>query len=329
MLNLLCQRTVQTQIDYYRSFKNDFATDWLVRFSEQRMGCRRLYTSRRGSSSGGYLHYHKGMGVAAWDKYLLGVMGAPVESHEVRVVWGSRLGGGSPENPYLPKKKARTYTDSIYPAKVARQLISIRETLAEEWTDDLGLIQYDNIELRRHHDEEVKNLVDDQERFQCAIRPDECGKDGSGSSPLRIASYDLLKNAVTLHALLMLIEEQDANELQRHQAKWLRTFGKTHATGLQGDNGWHVARDVVYEMMNQPVSVRKSPRGKPQFIDPLGLADRLLELRAELSSDWIEELRQVPNHHLGLARQRLVDTGIAMTREDKNAMAREDKKKKS
>lgn len=323
MLNLLCQRAVQTQIKYYRDFKNDFATDWLLRFSEQRMGCRRLYTSRRGSSSGGFLHYHKGMGSAGWDEYLLGVMSAPVESHEVSVVWGSRVGGGSPENPYLPKKQAvRTYTDSVEPARVARQLLSIRETLAEEWIDDLRLIEHDNIELRRHHDEEVKHLVDDQERFQCAIRPDESGKDGSGSSPLRIASYDLLKNAVTLHALLMLIEEQDANELQRHQAKWLRNFGKTHATGLQGDNGWHVAREVVNEMMNQPVSVRKSPRGTPQFIDPLGLADRLLELRAELSHDWMKELRQVPNHHLGLARQRLLDTGIAMAEKNQNKRKR-------
>ena len=54
-----------------------------------------------------------------------------------------------------------------------RQLLSVRcgwNGLAAG-LEDLQLLQLDNEELRRHHNEEVRNLVDDQAKYQHAIAP--------------------------------------------------------------------------------------------------------------------------------------------------------------
>jgi hypothetical protein len=228
------------------------------------------------------------LGVGEKDEFLLKMMGAPDEEHEVVVVWGSRVGGGSPNNPYLkPKTEERTYVDTISPAKIARQLMAIREELAREWTEDLRLIKLDNKELRRraaglpsphahslrahclrrhlvphsfthrrhpssrpsaarHHAEEVRNLIDNEERFQYANAPD-------ATSPLRSSSFDLLKTASTRCALRRLHNELDRDGLQRHSAEWIRVFVEARGNPLSGELSWHAARTFLLDLMEQPV----------------------------------------------------------------------------
>ena len=239
--NLLCQRSVQTQMRYFRDFRNDFANEWLLRFSEERMGCRRLANGQ--AAAAGILHFHDAMGSATWSTYLIGMLESPEETHTIEVV-GSRIGGGSPNNPYLQDRQVtKTYTDTVKPVQIYNTVLRIREVLASEWREDLALIEQDNAELRRHHAEEVKNVVDEQERFQNAIRPRESGDDGMESSPLRIASYDLLKNAATQVALRRLFSELDGEPTQRSQAEWIRSFMSKEGSALSDPNaGWHVAR---------------------------------------------------------------------------------------
>jgi len=246
------------------------------------------------------------MGAARWDTYLTTMVTSPEETHEVSVVWGSRIGGGSPNNPYLQNRQTtRTYTDTVRPVLIYNQIVSIRETLAVEWDKDLGLIEQDNAELRRHHAEEVKNLVDDQERFQHAIRPQESGE-GEGSTPLRYANYDLLKNAVTDVALRRLLLELEGEPTARNQAAWLRDFRSAETRALyKPDAGWNVARAVLLTMMDKPISLSKSLGGNPVFIDPLALAERLMELRAAIALEWRALLSEIPNDHLAFARLRL------------------------
>ena len=56
---------------------------------------------------------------------------------------------GSPNNPYLKKQRqVRTYEDTLSPQKLARKLLTVRETLAREWQRDLKLVEADNEEIQ-------------------------------------------------------------------------------------------------------------------------------------------------------------------------------------
>ena len=53
-------------------------------------------------------------------------------------------------------------------------------------------------------------------------------------------------------------------------------------------------------MMDQPISVGRSLGGNPRFIDPLSMAERLMELREELALEWSEAMQLVPVEHIAL-----------------------------
>ena len=265
------------------------------------------------------------MADVAWDDYVLAMMRSPEERHEVII--GPPPGAGlSPNNPYLQSahmKPTRTYTESIDPAKVARQILEIREMIACEWAEDLQLLQADNAELRRHRADEVKSDegVDALERFQHAIIPAETvGDSGIDCTPLRQPSYDLLKNAATAEALRRLLTELEGDPKQQHVSMWLSDFIATHAAALtdaeaararahtrEGRGGWHVARDVILRLMSQPVSVAVGTNGEAHFLDPLALAESTMTYRAQIATEWSEMMRRVPDGHLALERRRLSD----------------------
>jgi len=110
--SLLCQRASQTLIYYALEFKNDLEKSWLLRFSEEH-GVPPLCTH-----GGRMLHSHDAFEAAdvRWDEWLHAMLRRPDETHEVAVVWGNRVSGGSPGNPYLQKKaQATTYVDTLSP----------------------------------------------------------------------------------------------------------------------------------------------------------------------------------------------------------------------
>jgi len=297
LLALLQQRAIQTQLFFNREFKNDCPRKWLERYVDATGGPSLFQPSGQTVHAADAL-----MQVGAKDSFLLGMMGAPDETHNVVVIWGNRVGGGSRNNPYLQtKKQTQTYTETISPARIAWQLMALRESIAHEWVEDLRLFKLDNDELRRHHAEEVRSLVDHQERFEYAITPGSGGED----TPLRASSYDLLKTAATRCAFRRLHSELDRDSLQRHSAEWMRVFLEARASPLSGQVGWHAARDFLLDLMAQPVSVGTSPGGNARFLDPLALAERVLDLRIEIADEWTEALEAVPDGHLRLARLRL------------------------
>jgi len=141
--NFLCQRAVQTQLYIHSQMKNEFHKDWLMQFVEEMGGAHLCSGSRQ-------LHSHTALFVP-WNEFLVAVMDAPDETQEITVAGSNRrIGGGSPDNPYLPKVKPRTYTATISPAAVGQHLLRIREQLATEWKQDLRLLPLCNAELRRH-----------------------------------------------------------------------------------------------------------------------------------------------------------------------------------
>jgi hypothetical protein len=173
--NFLCQRAAQTLLFYAVEFRNDFEKGWLLRFSTKQ-GMPDLCTS-----SGEMLHAHDAFEVAgvSWEEYMHGMLRLPDETHQVTVLMGHRIGGGSPNNPYLKKERqVCTYEDTLSPENMARRLLTVRETLAREWQRDLLLVGADNAEIQAHHTELVKNLVDLNQGLRPPVRPIDTADDG-------------------------------------------------------------------------------------------------------------------------------------------------------
>lgn len=78
---------------------------------------------------------------------------------------------------------------------MGQHLLRIREQLAHEWQQDLGLLPLCNAELRRHRSEQVAHLSDELENLQYQISPGSIEGDEGNGSPLRSANFDLLKTA--------------------------------------------------------------------------------------------------------------------------------------
>jgi len=296
ILALLSQRSVQTQIFLNRQFKNGAQRKWLERFCSDTMGAPSLSKAKQ------TLHAADAMlGIGEKDDFLLRMMAAPDETHEV--VIKSKFRQGSPNNPYLQgHAHEQTYTETVQPVKVAHQLMRLREGIAVEWLEDVQLFRLDNEELRRHHTEEVRNRVDEQERYQHAISP---GSPDGEDTPLRAASYDLLKTAATRCAVRRLYRELDKDSLQRHSAEWLQIFLASRDYPLSGEVDWHAARHFLLALMEQPVSVSASLGGNLRYLDPVDLAERVMDLRVEIGEEWAEILAEVPDGHLRVNRIRL------------------------
>jgi hypothetical protein len=99
--SFLCQRAAQTLLSYAIEFGNDFEKGWLLRFSAHQgvpglcTNCCRM------------LHAHDAFEIAGVtaEGYMHAMLRLPDETHQVTVVLGNRIGGGSPNNPYLKKER--------------------------------------------------------------------------------------------------------------------------------------------------------------------------------------------------------------------------------
>ena len=110
--------------------------------------------------------------------------------------------------------------------------------------------------------------------------------------------------ALTRAALRAVVLEKDRDQLTRYSAEWLRAFDAAHSAPF-GTTEWRVAEGFITTLMAEPLALSTSPGGQPRFLDPLQLADRLLELRADIADDWVDALEQVPSDHVELVRRRL------------------------
>jgi hypothetical protein len=220
---------------------------------------------------------------------------APVVAQLVDAV---RAAAPNMENPYLPEPPMATYQERLSPLKIGEDLLKIREQISSEWAEDLLLLQLCNKELRRHHGAEVRDLEDMAENEQYQITPRQYDDSGIATSPLRVSTFDLLKTAVTHAAVLRLQAELESEPTQKHAAEWLQAYTRDKGRCFRGGPyELRQGRQFILGMMAQPVSVGVSLGGRPRFVDPLGLAERLMDLREAVATDIATAMEQVPEDH--------------------------------
>lgn len=282
--DLLTQRAVQTQLFYFDQYHDKLSLEWLEHVD----------------SLEGLSHYH---GLHAlrhsWEEYLLSIMmSSPVTREVVRPL----PQGGTPGNPYL-QQRVQSFNVSIEPKVIADNILTIREQLAHEWEEDLLLMEKENNELWRHHFAMVNDLEDRAEALQLPTFEHDAGT--SLSSPLRGGSFDLLMNAATVVAVHSLLRSWQSQSSKAVCSRWLRQFWVLHGSLFSGDYGYGSAKKFVSEMLAETPSICSSPGGEMDLIDPLNIAQEVMDERVAVCKLWAELLQSAPEDRWTLQRHAL------------------------
>ena len=137
---------------------------------------------------------------------------------------------------------------------------------------------------------------------------------GRTSSHLRQGNFDLLALLATQEALHRVLRDyQEAGEERSVSHKWLKQFYTDRLRKyFDGDGEWHRADDFLQELLSTPPSTVElsgstSGGGAAQaqigLVDPLRIAQDLLEARARVINEWQAIMRdEVPRDHMELQK---------------------------
>uniref|UniRef100_A0A7S2NRH9 Uncharacterized protein n=1 Tax=Leptocylindrus danicus TaxID=163516 RepID=A0A7S2NRH9_9STRA len=229
------------------------------------------------------------------------------------------------ENPYL-KERFVEYKIDIDPMSLASRIMNVREQIAEEFTHDLKLIQIaSSMTLEKYH-ETMRRARDDEmsDRYNVpaelseytgatGANKDENPYDGfmthlvgnadlavlfrnnnafhlRSSSPLRRGNFDLLLLLVTQEATHRVLCNLSDDEDQQNQFDYLREFYAERLCYFDGNGGYARHELFLQDLMSAPPKIIQSNRYNVHMVDPLRLAEDILQTRAILADEWKDEV---------------------------------------
>lgn len=126
------------------------------------------------------------------------------------------------------------------------------------------------------------------------------------SSPLRKGSFDLLLLLATHESIHRILRQfKDEGDRSSSIYQWFRDF-YTERTDEYFDGPQNLGRadDFLEELLLTSPVVKKGKNDKSSIIiDPLGIAEKIIRTRCEVSREWKNLLAEIPNDHIGLRRQ--------------------------
>ena len=271
----------------------------------------------------------------SWDTILLDMLQQPAD---VVVVSARRRGRGhggwSKDNPYLEDRFVEFEID-IDPPSLVTRLLSVRQQIANEWVTDLETLKIINGQILASYHERQSELRDNEEcasaltdestetlTEECAFErnagyylknkmmEESMNADGQPSSHLRQGNFDLLILLATQEALHRVLRAyQEAGEERTVSCKWLKQFYTDRLRRyFDGDGEWHRADDFLQELLTTPPSTVELPQSTATqaqigLVDPMRIAQDLLQARSEVAEDWQAIMRNVvPSDHMELQR---------------------------
>lgn len=313
--NLLTQRAIQSLLYLCESVRDPHSGKWIEDFLE---------TSNQ-------LQYH-GTGAAymerfggTWDAPLLAMM---ERDKDVVVVSAKRSGKGhkgwSKNNPYLEDRYVEFHID-IDPVSLASRILSVREQIAKEWVIDLDVLRQTNQRIFESYHEickEERTKMDSElqsrppvafERTAAIALNAQMDSSAQASSPFRKGNFDLLCNLCTQASVHRLLRElKDAGNSKEIPFTWLRNFYVDRvADYFDGDQKYGRADDFLEELLLSSPSVIKTLDGKEGLVDPMGLAESIIEIRSQVVEEWKTIMADVPQAHGSGIRKALLEKQMA------------------
>ena len=144
------------------------------------------------------------------------------------------------------------------------------------------------------------------------------------SSPIRKGSFDLillLSLQESIHRVLR--EYRDSHDERVVSFEWLRKFYNDRVSLFDGCGEYERADDFFEELLQSPPSVIDSEDGKTAgLIDPLRIANDIIDMRREVITDWSDIVSNIPDYHVGL-RKGLLSKQVSSQEDASNSMNEE------
>lgn len=303
--NLLTQRSIQSFMRLLEECRDPHSAKWIQEDFLQ---------------SGNLLDYH-GTGAGfiesfggTWDAPLIEMIGRPRDRIIVSAKRRGRgHGGWSKNNPYLEERWMEMTVD-IHPSSLASRILSVREQIAKEWTQDLDILLTANDQILQSFFDTMKSSQNGQGSFErtAANMMNNIARSAvRTSSPFRRSNFDLMYNLCTQAAIHRILRERlAAGEEREISFIFLRDFYTEKAEEyFDGDLQSGRADDFFDDLLQTSPSVLSTEDGKTGLVDPVGAAEAIIKMRKEVVNDWKALMKRVPEDHTGV-RQALFTNQI-------------------
>jgi len=248
---------------------------------------------------------------------------------------GRGHGGWSSNNPHMEDRFVEFEID-IEPVSLVSRILSVREQLANEWVADLETLRATNEAiLKSYHGNQMATrdeeciVSQDESDEDMKTSGDECmsleslyAKQGrkafdrtgifllenaivreEGScSPFRKSNFDLLCLLSTQESVHRMLREYQQSGDRRESFEWLREFYVDRVdTHFDGAQPYGRSEDFLEELLLSNLSM-KQEAGSVSIVDPLRIAEELIQTRSLVALDWKEYMRSVPQDHMDIRR---------------------------
>ncbi|CAM9790952.1 unnamed protein product [Scytosiphon promiscuus] len=270
--NLITHNALLTANTYWMELRGNMYAEWLNRYIEESGGIEDV----------------------GWQAFLAGMLRAPPEDIVVKKLIKSPR-GGSGNNPYLADRKPMEYTESIEPTSIARRIMAIREQVAEQLGSDLKQMPAENARLQADYHYESELGPDRAQALRLSsLQPmtEVDPSSGTANPPRRRSTYRDALELVTAASMKRVRAELRIRG-DRTTLDWLERFSNSELE--QRGNA------LLESLFAGPMVLVKDPlRDRPKVVEPLKVAQEIMQGREVVAEDLIEVLERVPQDHLAL-----------------------------
>lgn len=304
----LNQCSIQSFMFLLKTLRDPHTILWVERFTEPaiaQMTKQANALPSGGSSDSRLLAYH---GLAAinatifptWQTYFEKLLEQPSQSLliESHTAW------------------APDYELEINPPSLCSRIISVREQLAKEWVKDLGIISNMGgltldlywARLRAERDKDDGNSLSRPLGASLIfLEFDPMATDDYIPSPLRKGNFDLLCLLSTQAAVYQVLNDLDRQfGAEAASNTFLSNF---YAARLEshfiGSKRYGMADSFLEELLHEPPRTLQADGGALALVDPVRLAELVLEARKKVVLEWQDIAKDVPNRHMYVKRKQL------------------------
>lgn len=310
--NLLTQRAIQSFIFLCESLRDPHSGKWIEDFLD---APNQVQFHGTGA---GYIEKFGG----TWDAPLLAMM---EREKDVVVVSAKRSGKGhkgwSKNNPYLEDRYVEFHID-IDPVSLTNRILAVREQLAKEWETDLSILGQANKQILESYaniSRQERSKKDSESLHRPAVAFERTAviainlQVWATASPFRKANFDLLCNLCTQASVHRLLRRLQAGGREKLIAfEWLRDFYTDRVNNyFDGNQRFGRADDFLEELLLATPIITKTSDCVGSIVDPMRLADDIIQIRNDIVEEWKAMMAEVPRLHSTSLRKRLLEKQMA------------------
>jgi len=292
----LTQRSVQTFIFFLKECHDPYTARWIEDFTE----------------ATNLLSYHGTEAFSCerfpgWDSLLTEMMAQPPDVLVLNIE--NNMNGLSKNNPYRKKETVRrTIKIDIEPPSLAGRILSVRESLSREWSQDLELVISANNKIISSYKEKVANS-------HIEILPKGISSSDVNfrvDSSKHLEKHHAFESGSNFDVLFLLATQESVNRVLKNfiaagdekttSYQWLLDYYSQNADKYFDRNQrYRRANEFVDNLLcTLPYTINKD--GNVDHIDPLLIAEEIIRVRGEVASEWKNMMSLVPESHTGIRK---------------------------